>query len=78
MGCRATRQRPNHPAGHRPRQRLDPPTHPRTARIAARIDELGPTLVETVRRRDTLPRIAQTVIVAATRNYGVPDNETDL
>ncbi|EFD17863.1 conserved hypothetical protein [Mycobacterium tuberculosis CPHL_A] len=27
VGCRATRQRPNHPAGHRPRQRLDPPTH---------------------------------------------------
>ncbi len=129
MGCRATRQRPNHPAGHRPRQRLDPPHirlpahitllepaprrrhatvtdllgtttvaaahHPhgylsqpdpdtpaltgdRTARIAPTIDELGPTLVETVRRHDTLPRIAQAVVVAATRNYGVPDNETDL
>ncbi|WP_235634538.1 DUF5631 domain-containing protein, partial [Mycobacterium tuberculosis] len=53
-------------------------TGDRTARIAPTIDELGPTLVETVRRHDTLPRIAQAVVVAATRNYGVPDNETDL
>ncbi len=53
-------------------------TGDRRARIAPGIDELGPTLVETVRRRDALPRIAQAVIVAVTRNYGVPDNETDL
>ncbi|CKO52107.1 putative transmembrane protein [Mycobacterium tuberculosis] len=53
-------------------------TGDRRARIAPGIEELGPTLVETVRRHDTLPRIAQAVVVAATRNYGVPDNETDL
>ncbi|ABQ73857.1 DUF5631 domain-containing protein [Mycobacterium tuberculosis] len=53
-------------------------TGDRRARIAPGIEELGPTLVETVRRRDALPRIAQAVVVAATRNYGVPDNETDL
>ncbi|CKU68417.1 putative transmembrane protein [Mycobacterium tuberculosis] len=53
-------------------------TGDRRARIAPGIDELGPTLVETVRRHDTLPRIAQAVVVAPTRNYGVPDNETDL
>ncbi len=70
----------HHPHGYLSQPDPDTPalTGDRTARIAARIDELGPTLVETVRRRDTLPRIAQTVIVAATRNYGVPDNETDL
>ncbi|CFB05345.1 putative transmembrane protein [Mycobacterium tuberculosis] len=114
VGCRATRQRPNHPAGHRdlasgwipphirlpahitllepaPRRRHATVTdllgtttvaaahHPhgylsqpdpdtpaltgdRTARIAPTIDELGPTLVETVRRRDALPRIAQAVV----------------
>nr|WP_170300376.1 DUF5631 domain-containing protein [Mycobacterium shinjukuense] len=38
----------------------------------------GPTLAEAVRRRDGLPRIAHAVAVAATRNYGVPDNEADL
>ncbi|WP_412768965.1 DUF5631 domain-containing protein [Mycobacterium canetti] len=51
---------------------------PAAATAPLSLDELGPTLVETVRRRDTLPRIAQAVVVAATRNYGVPDNETDL
>lgn len=45
-------------------------TGDRRARIAPGIEELGPTLVETVRRRDALPRIAQAVVVAATRNYG--------
>ncbi|MEQ6326477.1 DUF5631 domain-containing protein [Mycobacterium canetti] len=70
----------HHPHGYLGEPDPDTPalTGDRTARITARIDELGPTLVETVRRRDTLPRIAQTIAVAATRNYGVPDNETDL
>ncbi len=70
----------HHPHGYLSQPDPDTPalTGDRTARIAARIEELGPTLVETVRRRDTLPRIAQAVVVAATRNYGVPDNETDL
>ncbi|WRO42149.1 hypothetical protein MUW33_2199 [Mycobacterium canetti] len=70
----------HHPHGYLSQPDPDTPalTGDRTARIAARIEELGPTLVETVRRHDTLPRIAQAVVVAATRNYGVPDNETDL
>ncbi len=70
----------HHPHGYLSQPDPDTPalTGDRTARIAARIEELGPTLVETVRRHDTLPRIAQTVAVAATRNYGIPDNETDL
>ncbi|CCK60178.1 Conserved protein of unknown function [Mycobacterium canettii CIPT 140070010] len=53
-------------------------TGDRRARLAPGIEELGLTLVEAVRRRDGLPRITQAVAVAATRNYGVPDNETDL
>ncbi|MCN4290379.1 DUF5631 domain-containing protein [Mycobacterium tuberculosis] len=70
----------HHPHGYLSQPDPDTPalTGDRTARIAPTIDELGPTLVETVRRHDTLPRIAQAVVVAATRNYGVPDNETDL
>ncbi|CFG80853.1 putative transmembrane protein [Mycobacterium tuberculosis] len=70
----------HHPHGYLSQPDPDTPalTGDRTARIAPTIDELGPTLVETVRRRDALPRIAQAVVVAATRNYGVPDNETDL
>ncbi len=87
--CGTWRPETAQPASHPQSTNSDPPwskryadtpalTGDRTARIAARIEELGPTLVETVRRRDTLPRIAQAVVVAATRNYGVPDNETDL
>lgn len=53
-------------------------TGDRTARTLPTIDELGPTLVEAVRRRDGLPRVAQAVAVAAARNYGVPDNEAEL
>lgn len=53
-------------------------TGDRTARTLPRIDELGPTLAESVRRRDGLPRVAQAVAVAAARNYGVPDNEAEL
>ncbi|WP_031738159.1 DUF5631 domain-containing protein [Mycobacterium tuberculosis] len=70
----------HHPHGYLSQPDPDTPalTGDRTARIAPTIDELGPTLVETIRRHDTLPRIAQAVVVAATRNYGVPDNETDL
>ena len=59
----------------------DPPalTGDRTARSAApRVDELGPTLVEAVRRRDGLPRIAQAVAAPATRNSGVAQNEAEL
>ena len=59
----------------------DPPvlTGGRTARSAApKVDELGPTLVEAVRRRDGLPRIAQAVAAPATRNTGVAQNEAEL
>jgi len=59
----------------------DPPalTGGRTARSAApTVDELGPTLVEAVRRRDGLPRIAQAVAAPATRNTGVGENEVEL
>jgi Family of unknown function (DUF5631)/Family of unknown function (DUF5632) len=59
----------------------DPPalTGGRTARSAApTVQELGPTLVEAVRRRDGLPRIAQAVAAPATRNTGVDDNEAEL
>nr|WP_197515572.1 DUF5631 domain-containing protein [Mycobacterium sp. E1747] len=51
----------------------------RPARSAApRVDELGPALVEAVRRRDGLPRIAQAIAAPAVRNTGVLDNETEL
>ncbi len=59
----------------------DPPrlTGDRTARSAApTVDELGPTLVDAVRRRDGLPRIAQAVAAPATRNTGVGENEHAL
>ncbi|VBA58862.1 hypothetical protein LAUMK41_03171 [Mycobacterium attenuatum] len=50
----------------------------RTARTAPTIDELGPTLIDYVRRQDGLPRVAQAVAIAAVRKYGVPDNEAEL
>ncbi|WP_122496873.1 DUF5631 domain-containing protein [Mycobacterium attenuatum] len=50
----------------------------RTARSAPTIDELGPTLIDHVRRQDGLPRVAQAVAIAAVRKYGVPDNEAEL
>ena len=54
-------------------------TGDRTARGAGpKVDELGPTLVEAVRRRDGLPRIAQAVAAPATRNSGVAQNEAEL
>lgn len=42
------------------------------------VDELGPTLVDAVRRRDGLPRIAQAIAAPAVRNTGVLDSETEL
>ncbi|ORW27222.1 Tat (twin-arginine translocation) pathway signal sequence [Mycobacterium palustre] len=57
----------------------DPPlTGDRVARTGPEVEELGPTLVEAVRRRDGLPRIAQTLALAATRGTGVTENEIDL
>ncbi len=59
----------------------DPPalTGDRIARSAAHhVQELGPTLVDAVRRRDGLPRIAQAVAAPATRNTGVDQNEAEL
>ncbi|WP_293319850.1 DUF5631 domain-containing protein [Mycobacterium sp.] len=53
-------------------------TGDRVARSGPRVEELGPALVAAVRRRDGLPRIAQTLVQAATRNTGVTDNEIDL
>ncbi|TAM71805.1 MAG: hypothetical protein EPN51_05585 [Mycobacterium sp.] len=51
----------------------------RPARSAApQVDELGPTLVEAVRRRDGLPRIAQAVAAPAVRKTGVLDSESEL
>ncbi|MGF2952400.1 DUF5631 domain-containing protein, partial [Mycobacterium sp. THU-M116] len=42
------------------------------------VDELGPTLVDAVRRRDGLPRIAQAVATPAVRKTGVLENEATL
>nr|WP_197503787.1 DUF5631 domain-containing protein [Mycobacterium sp. 852014-50255_SCH5639931] len=58
----------------------EPPlTGDRLARSAApHVDELGPTLVEAVRRRDGLPRIAQAVAAPAVRKTGVLENEDQL
>lgn len=51
----------------------------RPARSAApKVDELGPALVEAVRRRDGLPRIAQAIAAPAVRHTGVLENETEL
>lgn len=51
----------------------------RPARSAApQVDELGPTLVDAVRRRDGLPRIAQAVAAPAVRKTGVLDSETEM
>jgi hypothetical protein len=53
-------------------------TGDRVARQGPQVEELGPTLVDAVRRRDGLPRIAQTLAQAATRGTGVTENEIDL
>lgn len=51
----------------------------RPARSAApHVDELGPTLVEAVRRRDGLPRIAQAVAAPAVRKTGVLESEIEM
>ncbi|MGD1255987.1 DUF5631 domain-containing protein [Mycobacterium seoulense] len=51
----------------------------RPARSAApHVNELGPTLVEAVRRRDGLPRIAQAVVAPAARKTGVLESEARL
>ncbi|MGO9749126.1 MAG: DUF5631 domain-containing protein, partial [Mycobacterium sp.] len=54
-------------------------TGDRAARSTApKVDELGPTLVEAVRRRDGLPRIAQALAAPAVRKTGVLENEAEL
>ncbi len=54
-------------------------TGDRLARSATpQVEELGPTLVEAVRRRDGLPRIAQAVAAPAARKTGVLENEDQL
>ncbi|RAV12079.1 Tat (twin-arginine translocation) pathway signal sequence containing protein [Mycobacterium colombiense] len=51
----------------------------RPARSAApEVEELGPTLVDAVRRRDGLPRIAQAVAAPAVRKTGVLESETEM
>ncbi|WP_196771399.1 DUF5631 domain-containing protein [Mycobacterium intracellulare] len=51
----------------------------RPARSAApKVDELGPTLVDAVRRRDGLPRIAQAVAAPAVRKTGVLESEIEM
>lgn len=56
-----------------------PLTGDRLARATApHVDELGPTLVEAVRRRDGLPRIAQAIATPAVRKTGVLENEAQL
>lgn len=60
---------PDEPAlsGDRPARSAAPP-----------VDELGPTLVDAVRRRDGLPRIAQAVAAPAVRQTGVLESETAM
>jgi Family of unknown function (DUF5631) len=54
-------------------------TGDRIARSATpKVDELGPTLVEAVRRRDGLPRIAQALVAPAARKTGVLESEAEL
>jgi len=73
-------------AAHEPNSYIEEPrpdapalSGDRVARSAAPdVDELGPTLVEAVRRCDGLPRIAQAVATPATRNTGVDENEAEL
>lgn len=45
---------------------------------AAKVAELGPSLVDAVRRRDGLPRIALAVAAPAARKTGVLENEAEL
>lgn len=51
----------------------------RPARSAVpEVEELGPTLVDAVRRRDGLPRIAQAVAAPAVRKTGVLETEIEM
>ena len=73
-------------AAHRPHAYIAEPgpdapalTGDRAARSAApKVDELGPTLVEAVCRRDGLPRIAQALAAPAARKTGVLESESEL
>lgn len=56
----------------------DPVLSGERARYGHHVDELGPTLVDAIRRRSGLPRIAQTIAGAAVRRTGVLDSETDV
>ena len=56
----------------------DPVLSGERARYGQHIEELGPALVDAVRRRAGLPRIAQAVAGAAVRRTGVLDSEADL
>ncbi|GAT07610.1 DUF5632 domain-containing protein [Mycolicibacterium novocastrense] len=55
----------------------DPVLGGERARYGPEVDELRPNLVDAVRRRSGLPRIVQTVVLAATRKTGILDNELD-
>lgn len=71
----------HHPNAYVAEAAADAPalTGDRTARSAApAVDELGPTLVDAVRRRDGLPRIAQALATPAVRKTGVLDNEVEV
>ena len=48
------------------------------ARHGQHVDQLGPTLIDTVGANSRLPRIVQTVAQAVARRYGAADNETEL
>ena len=73
-------------AAHQPRGEVAEPgpdspalTGDRAARSAApNVDELGPTLVDAVRRRDGLPTIARTLAAPAARRTGVVGSEAEL
>lgn len=56
----------------------DPALTGERARHGQYVDELGPTLVDAVRHRSGLPRIAQTIASAAVRRTGVEAPEIDV
>jgi hypothetical protein len=55
----------------------DPMLGGERARCGPKVDELRPSLVDGVRRRSGLPRIVQTLALAATRKTGVLDSELE-
>ncbi len=73
-------------AAHRPGAHVAKPGHEapaltgdRAARSAVpHVDEIGPALVDAVRRRDGLPDIARTLAVPAVRRTGVLASEAEL